>query len=436
MNNPFMLTPDFSSKLSANKSASANSDTSPHSKKEASPLEAADKERNGFKKDMERAEQQTHKYGDEKSPEAASKPEKTPDKTAQEGVAQTVNAKQHGAEITSGEPTSNGPALQLGPTLANETQLQISTLELQHSDMKYSTEMSTELETPIALTEITPTLSSPDQIVVQHVNDINTVEGDALPAEQLHPIELPVLQNLQQASANILTETGAATSTAANTAAVSSHIPSAVKMVEKLVLEKIPVNATGQDNWNVVNTGASDLVMSSGITDNNFNSVLSTGTGQQNPTPVPVTPVTQLSVSTPVQQPQWGEAVAEKVMWMSAKGIKEADIQLDPPELGPLSVKVSVSQEQAHVSFTVQHASVREALDQHAMRLREMFEQEGINLADVDVSDHSQSDQQEQDDEQLGLGTNSGAETEEELDVTETPLNSNNDNYSLIDSYV
>jgi flagellar hook-length control protein FliK len=55
-------------------------------------------------------------------------------------------------------------------------------------------------------------------------------------------------------------------------------------------------------------------------------------------------------------------------MWMSAKGIKTATIQLDPPELGSLHVKVSINQDQANVSFTVQNASVREALDQNALR--------------------------------------------------------------------
>ena len=111
------------------------------------------------------------------------------------------------------------------------------------------------------------------------------------------------------------------------------------------------------------------------------------------PTPAQLPPgvKAQLSVMTPFQQSgQWGQAVAERVVWMNGQEIKEAEIHLDPPELGPIQVKVSMVNEQAHVSFVVQHASVREALDQSAMRLRELFDGEGINLVDVDVSDQSQ----------------------------------------------
>ena len=96
-----------------------------------------------------------------------------------------------------------------------------------------------------------------------------------------------------------------------------------------------------------------------------------------------------LTITVPFQQAQWGAAVAEKVMWMSSHGLQEAEIQMDPPELGPLQVKVSIENDQAHVSFVVQHANVKDALEQTAMRLRDMFDAEGIDLVDVDVSDQS-----------------------------------------------
>ncbi len=97
-----------------------------------------------------------------------------------------------------------------------------------------------------------------------------------------------------------------------------------------------------------------------------------------------------LTITTPFAKNDWGDIVADKVMWMSAKGIKEALIQMDPPELGPLNVKISITADQAQVSFSVNNASVKEALDQSALKLREMFAEEGLNLTDVDVSDQSQ----------------------------------------------
>lgn len=94
-------------------------------------------------------------------------------------------------------------------------------------------------------------------------------------------------------------------------------------------------------------------------------------------------------------QPQWQTAVAERVAIMATQRITSAEIQLDPPELGQLQVRVTLNQDQASVSFASQHAVVREALDQTAHRLRDMFDGEGLNLVDVDVSDQSFQQQRE-----------------------------------------
>ncbi len=143
----------------------------------------------------------------------------------------------------------------------------------------------------------------------------------------------------------------------------------------------------------------------------------------------------QLSVVIPFQQAQWGQAVAERVMWMSSKGIQEAEIHLDPPELGPLQVKVSMANEQAHVSFVVQHSSVREALDQNAMRLREMFDAEGIDLVDVDVSDQSEQNADRSDDD-AQESNHFFSHGEADVVSGETSINSSINGYSLINTYV
>jgi flagellar hook-length control protein FliK len=108
----------------------------------------------------------------------------------------------------------------------------------------------------------------------------------------------------------------------------------------------------------------------------------------------------QMSAAIPFNQPQWANNVAERVVWMNSMGIKEAEIQLDPPELGAMQVKVSMVNDQAHVTFVVQHASVRDALDQSAMRLREMFDAEGVELVNVDISDQSQQEADHQENNQ------------------------------------
>ncbi|TBU81977.1 flagellar hook-length control protein FliK [Pseudomonas daroniae] len=101
---------------------------------------------------------------------------------------------------------------------------------------------------------------------------------------------------------------------------------------------------------------------------------------------VPVVPGQPVAM----QQTGWGEGVVDKVMWMSSQNLKSAEIQLDPAELGRLDVRISLNQDQTQISFASAHPGVREALESQMHRLREMFTQQGMNLADVNVSDQSQ----------------------------------------------
>lgn len=100
------------------------------------------------------------------------------------------------------------------------------------------------------------------------------------------------------------------------------------------------------------------------------------------------------AVPVPVGKPGWSEAVVDKVMWFSAQQLSSAEIQLNPPELGPLQVRVSTHQDQTSVYFSSHHAAVRDALDQTLPRLREMMDNQGIQLLDVGVGEHGSARQQ------------------------------------------
>ncbi|MBU1191913.1 MAG: flagellar hook-length control protein FliK [Gammaproteobacteria bacterium] len=106
----------------------------------------------------------------------------------------------------------------------------------------------------------------------------------------------------------------------------------------------------------------------------------------------PVLPTTTLQ--TPFRQPGWDQALSERVMWAASQKLQSAEIKLNPPHLGPIEVRVQMHQDQAQVSFTAQHAVVREALEASMPRLRDMFNASGFNLLDVNVSQHSFAEQQ------------------------------------------
>jgi flagellar hook-length control protein FliK len=139
--------------------------------------------------------------------------------------------------------------------------------------------------------------------------------------------------------------------------------------------------------------------------------------------------VVQTGVGPSLGHPQWSQAVGDRVLWLAAQNITSAELRLDPPELGPMQVRVSVHQDQVQVNFTSAHAGVREALDQGAARLREMFNEQGLNL-NVSVSDQS-AHRREGDEGSSGRRQQGEPGVADESVVAETAVT----NLRLIDSY-
>lgn len=114
----------------------------------------------------------------------------------------------------------------------------------------------------------------------------------------------------------------------------------------------------------------------------------SPGTAATAPPPAPLLPA-HMTLGHPVQQKGWDQAMSQRVVWMVRNNMQEAQIQLNPRDLGPINVRIAVNQDQAHVQFVAQHATTREALENALPRLREMMQEAGLNLAQSDVSQHS-----------------------------------------------
>lgn len=121
----------------------------------------------------------------------------------------------------------------------------------------------------------------------------------------------------------------------------------------------------------------------------------------------------QSQVGVPMGHPQWNQAVVNRVMWLSAQNLPSAEIRLDPPELGPLQVRIQVQNDHVQVNFVSQNPNVRDALDQQANRLREMFAENGMSL-DVGVSDQAFSRRDQEQSSGGGNRNNADAGTEEE----------------------
>lgn len=145
-------------------------------------------------------------------------------------------------------------------------------------------------------------------------------------------------------------------------------------------------------------------------------------------------PAVTSAVMIPVTNRQWPEGVAEKVAWLSSQNIQSAEIKLDPPELGALSVRIQLNQDQTTVNFTAQHGVVREALEQTAVRLREMLSEQGLELVGMDVSSesHQQNEGTSDGEGDPNLASADGMEEEEAEVIAETAITHN----GLVDHFV
>ncbi len=137
--------------------------------------------------------------------------------------------------------------------------------------------------------------------------------------------------------------------------------------------------------------------------------------------------------TTPTSQ-NWGRAVADKVFIAASQNLRVANIQLDPPELGALQIRLQITgpDQQMSVSFSSPHAAVRDVLEGQIPRLREMLAEQGINLGESSVSDQGTNNNQgSESSEQQGNGQYAKSS---ENEASFNPLNTQG-TLALVDFY-
>jgi len=90
-----------------------------------------------------------------------------------------------------------------------------------------------------------------------------------------------------------------------------------------------------------------------------------------------------------IHKAEWGTAVGDRINWMIGKNLQMAQIKITPAHLGPIEMKVNIEKNNAQVTFVSQHQVVRDALEQAIPRLREMLQEQDLDLVDVDIRDES-----------------------------------------------
>lgn len=147
--------------------------------------------------------------------------------------------------------------------------------------------------------------------------------------------------------------------------------------------------------------------------------------------------IASTAIALPVDDPSWGDALRDRVMWMTRGAVQNAQIRLHPAELGPIQVQVSVEDDAAQLLFTAQHAVTREAIEQALPRLREMLAENGLSLSNATVSDSGTRQREASDNATTGAADDRhpDAVTADEFDATSAGTERQRAPLGLIDTF-
>jgi flagellar hook-length control protein FliK len=93
-----------------------------------------------------------------------------------------------------------------------------------------------------------------------------------------------------------------------------------------------------------------------------------------------------LRLESPVGSVAWNEDLGQRVTWLVAKEQSVAELQLNPPDFGPVEVVLAVEGEKASALFVSAQPALRDAIESALPRLRDMLADAGIRLENATVS--------------------------------------------------
>ena len=107
------------------------------------------------------------------------------------------------------------------------------------------------------------------------------------------------------------------------------------------------------------------------------------------PAPVPV----QAQLPTPLTDPGFRQALGYQVSLLARDGIGQAELHLNPTDMGPVSVQITMTGDQARVDFGADLAQTRQLLEAGWAELASSLKDAGFTLSGGGVSDHARERQ-------------------------------------------
>lgn len=97
--------------------------------------------------------------------------------------------------------------------------------------------------------------------------------------------------------------------------------------------------------------------------------------------PPPVTATVHASL----QSPAFPEEAAQRLTWLVKNGVESASLRVTPPDMGPIEIRIRLTQDEATIAFAVTQPESGRAIEDAMPRLREMLSESGISLGHTSV---------------------------------------------------
>ncbi len=90
-------------------------------------------------------------------------------------------------------------------------------------------------------------------------------------------------------------------------------------------------------------------------------------------------------ITAPLESAQFGSSLASHLSSIVTHSVERAEIQLNPKELGPIRVEISVKDRETHVVLIAAHAHTVDAIEQSSPMLRTLLGEQGLTLGQFEV---------------------------------------------------
>ncbi|UCV23775.1 flagellar hook-length control protein FliK [Ferribacterium limneticum] len=118
-------------------------------------------------------------------------------------------------------------------------------------------------------------------------------------------------------------------------------------------------------------------------------------TGAANGTAAPTQQTPPPAITSTLNSPNWTHDFGSRVVWLTKNDQQVAQININPPQLGPIQITLSINGDQTTAAFASPHPEVRQAIQDSLPQLREMFANAGISLGQANVGSQLPSQNRE-----------------------------------------